>query len=274
MSAIPLMNDFIAAAASDCGLQRELNEDSYGLDAELGLLLLADGMGGLSQGDVASSEAIQRFTDSMQALTTEPQPSFWQKLCQYLQARKLTNTHRAQLEQQAKQLIEDLLQATHNELVELNRQLLPSSNIMGTTLVGVWLWSKLPSYALIFHVGDSRAYRYRDGQLEQLTTDHSLYQQWLDGDQAEQRPAQNILHQALGVVEELQADVSLHQLRDDDHLLLCSDGLTTMVEDHAIQQLMAQLTAENLEQSCQDLIKLANANGGLDNISVILSCHQ
>lgn len=274
MSAIQLMNGFMAVALSDCGLQRELNEDSYGVDSELGLLLLADGMGGYSQGDVASSEAVQRFTASMQALTIEPKPTFWHTLRQCLYTKPSGKTRHLQLVKQAKQLIQDLLQATHNELRELNQQSLSSPHIMGTTIVGIWLWSKLPGYALVFHVGDSRAYRYRDGKVEQLTNDHSLYQKWLDDGQIGQCPPKNIVFQALGVVAELQADVSLHLLKDDDRLLLCSDGLTTMVDDHAIQQVMAELTAENLEQSCQDLINQANANGGLDNISVILSCHK
>jgi len=273
MSKLQLANGFVVAALSDCGLTRARNEDSYGLDAELGLLLLADGMGGYTRGDMASSEAVQRFSASLQALTIEPEPSFWYRLRQYFSP-KLLNTHYLERTQQAEQLIQDLLLATHNDLVNLNQQFPSGSGVMGTTLVGMWLWSKLPGHALVFHVGDSRAYRYRAGQIEQLTNDHSLFQQWLDNGQVGSKPPKNIVLQALGVAAEVQPDISLQLLEESDCLLLCSDGLTTMVDDHVIQEVMAQLTPDNLEQSCQYLIDQANAKGGLDNVTVILSCHK
>lgn len=275
MSKIQLANDFVVAALSDTGLQRERNEDSYGVDAELGLMLLADGMGGYERGDVASSEAVQRFSASMQALLVEPEAaSFWGRFRQRFYASAQGEDYQLQCVQQAEQLIQDLFLATHNDILELNQQSLFGSGIMGTTLVGMWLWPQLPGHVLVFHAGDSRAYRYRAGQLKQLTTDHSLYQQWVDEGQIGKQPAKNIVLQALGVVSELQPDIELHILEESDRLLLCSDGLTTMVDDLLIEQLMAQLTPINLEQSCQDLIDQANAMGGLDNISVILSCHK
>lgn len=274
MSKLQLANGFVVAALSDCGLKRERNEDSYGLDAELGLLLLADGMGGYARGDVASSEAVQRFSASLQALTIQPQPTFWYKLHQSLSPKSTRNTHHLQSEQQTEQLVQDLLLATHNDLVNLNQQSPPDSGVMGTTLVGIWFCPNIPDHALVFHVGDSRAYRYRGGQIEQLTHDHSLFQKWQDSGQIGPQPAKNIILQALGIATEVQPDISLQLLEECDRLLLCSDGLTTMVDDQILQEVMEQLTHENLEQSCQYLIDQANANGGLDNVTVILSCHK
>lgn len=274
MSKLQLANNFLVAVLSDCGLKREKNEDNYGLDAELSLLLLADGMGGYTRGDKASSSAIQHFSSSLQALTIEPKPTFWFKMRECLSPKTLLNKSNLQPTQQAEQLILDLLVATHNNLLNLNQQFPTGSGVMGTTLVGLWLWPKLPEKVLVFHVGDSRAYRYRDGQLKQLTNDHSLYQQWLDNGKNGQQPSKNIVSQALGVVPVVQPEISLHSLQDADRFLLCSDGLTTMVDDCVLQEVMAQLTPKNLEQSCQYLIDQANANGGLDNVSVILSCHK
>lgn len=274
MNKLQLANGFVVAALSDCGRTRERNEDSFELDADLGLLLLADGMGGHTRGDVASSEAVRRFRASLQALVVEPEPAFWDKIRNYFTIRPQKGTLHLNFEQQAEQYIQDLLQATHHELINLNQQHSSGSGVMGTTLVGMWLWSKLPGHVLVFHVGDSRAYRWRKGQIEQLTHDHSLFQQWLDDGGIGSQPNKNIVLQALGVVAEIQPDISLQVLGDDDHLLLCSDGLTGMLDDDALQDVMAQLNSENLEQSCQDLVDQANANGGLDNVTVILACHK
>lgn len=274
MSKQQLANGFMAAALSDCGLKRERNEDSYELDAELGLLLLADGMGGYTRGDVASSEAVQRFKAALQALVIEPQLTLWGKLQQYLLPRAKADAYKLAPEQYAEQLVQDLILATHDELVNLNQQFPSGTGIMGTTMVGLWLWAKLPGYVLVFHVGDSRAYRWRDGRLEQLTQDHSLFQRWLDDGQLGEQPPKNIVLQALGTVADVQPDISVQVLEKGDRLLLCSDGLTTMLEDPVLQELMAQLSTENLEQSCQDLVDRANANGGLDNVTVVLACHK
>jgi len=274
MSILQLSNGFKAVGITDCGLKRERNEDSYGLDAELGLLLLADGMGGYTRGDIASNEAVKRFTAFIQTLTIEPEPSFWHKIRHSLYTRPQRNAQQLQLAEYAEQLVRDLLQATHNDIEQLNLMYPPGSGVMGTTFVGLWMWSKLPEHVMVFHAGDSRAYRYRNGQIEQLTNDHSLFQQWLDDGSVGQQPAKNVVLQALGAVAELQPDVSLQLLENDDRLLLCSDGLTGMVDDMFLEQVMAQLTAINLQQSCQDLIDQANANGGVDNVTVILACHK
>jgi protein phosphatase len=142
---------------------------------------------------------------------------------------------------------------------------------MGTTLVMAVM---LDSRVIVGHVGDSRAYRMRGNQLQRLTRDHSLLQEQLDAGlitpaQAARSVNRNLVTRAIGVDAEVALEVREHELEDQDLLLLCSDGLTDMVDDEGIADVLCH-THPSLQATCDTLVKVANAAGGRDNISVVL----
>ncbi len=266
-----LKNGFHIAAQTDTGLQRQRNEDSFGISTELNLALLADGMGGYVDGDIASEMAIQNYTAGLQLLTQQPEPGAYQKLKNWLTA-TLLNGSREKYKDLAKQYTHDLVLGAHHQICANQQQNHFRSDMMGTTLAGIWFWSELPDHAVIFHVGDSRIYRFRDQQLEQLTKDHSLLQYWLDNNQEGSRPSANLIMQALGVGADPKPDIGIIPIHADDRFLICSDGLTAMVEDEEIEKMMGALKKDNLADICHELIEKANENGGQDNITVMLIC--
>jgi len=150
----------------------------------------------------------------------------------------------------------------------------PSYARMGTTLVaGVFVKSHL----VLGHIGDSRAYRFRDGKLEQLTKDHSLLQERVDAglltrEQAAVAPGRNLLTRALGADPEADLETHMHKVRSGDLYLLCSDGLTDMIADAHIANLLGQ--HDNLDMLATTLIQQALASGGRDNVSVVLARAQ
>jgi protein phosphatase len=141
---------------------------------------------------------------------------------------------------------------------------------MGTTVVGMWLPGGL-SDAVVFHVGDSRLYRFRAGRLDQVTRDHSLYQAWVDAGRSGEPPNRNIIMRALGIVEDVEADISIQSIQAGDIYLLCSDGLNGMVPDDTIIDILAEIEQTGLEPAWRQLIQEANDHGGKDNVTVILA---
>jgi protein phosphatase len=160
---------------------------------------------------------------------------------------------------------------------QANRAIFDAANVnpqysgMGTTLVMV---AVAGGHLVVGHVGDSRAYRLRDGQLQRLTRDHSMLQEQLDAGlitpaQAARSTNRNLVTRALGVEAEVTLEARDHSLVQDDLLMLCSDGLTDMVGDEGICDLLCH-THASLQEACQSLVDAANAAGGRDNISVVL----
>ncbi|MGB2756258.1 MAG: Stp1/IreP family PP2C-type Ser/Thr phosphatase [Acidimicrobiia bacterium] len=223
------------AAATHVGRVRSSNEDSYLVDDELGIFAVADGMGGHAAGEVASSIALDAIRSSLQSGSTID---------------TAVNLANSSVREQAA-----------ND---------PSLQGMGTTLT---LLSILGT-PTIGHVGDSRAYRLRDGDLQLLTDDHSLVAELvragrLTPEQAATHPRRSIITRALGADESVTVDLVPIEIREGDRLLLCSDGLPTMVSDEAIQTVLND--PADVPEVAQALIHLANAAGGDDNITVIVA---
>jgi len=243
------------AGHSDTGRVREHNEDCIAVRPDLGLAVLADGMGGHRAGEVASSLAVQAVVDELErALLESPLASGVDD--DGTEAVYLTLNTVAQA----------------NMLVYQSAQENPERTGMGTTLV---LALFAAGSVTIAHVGDSRVYRLRNARLEQLTHDHSMVEEavrkgLLTREEAQRNFSKNIITRALGVGPDVDVDVQQFELCSGDVYLLCSDGLTDVVSDAELQLALRDFGA-NLDQAVRHLIALANAGGGHDNISVVLA---
>jgi protein phosphatase len=234
---------------SDPGQVREHNEDAVAHDPLSGLAVLADGMGGYNAGEVASGMACAYLADAL--------------------PRKLKESAKPD-EMELRQILQDAVHQANIGIYNAANSN-PQYNGMGTTLV-VALFRETMVY--IGHVGDSRAYRFRDGELVQITRDHSLLQEQLDlglitPEQAELSLNKNLVTRALGVDSTVQLDIGVHRLAPDDIYLLCSDGLTDMLPDAEMERVLKE-TGFDLEATAKRLVFKANEAGGRDNISVIL----
>jgi serine/threonine protein phosphatase PrpC len=226
------------AHKTDTGRQRHANEDSY--FARAPLFAVADGMGGAQAGEVASRIAAGAF---------ERGP------------RSDSDSAEGQLE--------EIAQKANREIHQLAQK--DSSRAgMGTTLTAAMLRD---DEVALGHVGDSRAYLLREGQLKRLTKDHSLVEELrrqgrLTEEQAEEHPQRSIITRALGPEPEVELDVHTHQARPRDVFLLCSDGLTSMVREERLREIL--LESDSLQQAVDRCVREANRMGGRDNITVVL----
>ncbi len=241
---------FRAAGLSDTGLAREHNEDCFGIDGASRLFVVADGMGGHSFGEVASRISIDSIVDFMKSDSADGSVD-GQEL--QPQSRRLkTAIERAQ---------DDVLGAIEQD---------ESLRGMGTTVVGLLLDGETGTLA---HVGDSRLYRLRGEEFEQMTEDHTWVNEqvmagYLTAEQARTHPLRNVVTRALGGEANVQVEVTEVPVQEGDIFLLCSDGLTGMLRDSEIQDLLEN--GEDLDQTCQSLVDAANDRGGGDNITVVL----
>src|SRR4051794_41147103 len=222
--------------ASDLGRQRQGNEDNYFVRAPL--FVVADGMGGAQAGEVASEIAVRSFDDEL------PNGSLPEALVSVIEA--------------ANKRIHDKARADE------------SLHGMGTTTTAAYVDD---DEVIIAHVGDSRAYLMRDGELVRLTKDHSLVGELvargkLTEEQAEQHPQRSVITRALGPEASVQVDIDIFPAKAGDLFLLCSDGLTAMVHEPKLRPMFDE--ADSLEALGKRLIDAANAAGGRDNITVIL----
>jgi protein phosphatase len=240
---------------TDAGMVREKNEDSIGFDSALGLAVLADGMGGHRGGDIASSITVDTIIDVIQ-----------QKLPE-ISSGEVDDASGYSMESIC---IQDAV-ITANDLVYKTAEANPEHKGMGTTIVVLQFYNNSFSLA---HIGDSRCYRLRNDELEQITKDHSLLQELIDRgfytpEEAKNSMNKNLVTRALGidpvVVPDIQEDIVLK----NDIYLLCSDGLTDLVEDADIYYTIKEFS-DNLEEAAKQLITKANQKGGKDNISVML----
>ncbi len=244
---------------TDTGLIRNLNEDTILIDRTLNLLIVADGMGGHSTGEIASQTAIQIIQQSLSALVPAQAPGI-----PHTTDRASTNL----------QYLVDCLDRTNTHLHALNQSNgYPDGCGMGTTAVGCWLFVE-EQKMLVFNIGDSRLYRLRNEQLQQLTKDHSLLQEWKDQGSNGTPPEANVILQALGPYPEIEPEMQILSIEENDRLLLCSDGLYGMLDESSIADCLSRMDQDNLDALCSDLIEQANLHGGRDNISAILClCH-
>jgi serine/threonine protein phosphatase PrpC len=235
---------------TDPGLARENNEDSVTVDEPTRLGILADGMGGYNAGEVASGMATTFIKSEL--------------------GRWLSQAGRHANGREVRRAMEICVDNANRSIFNAANSN-PQYSGMGTTLVvGVFQDGRL----MLGHIGDSRCYRLRSNLLEQITKDHSLLQEQMDAglitpEQAATSTNKNLVTRALGVEDAVLLEVNEHKVEPGDLYLMCSDGLSDMLDDEAIAQVLAG--EASLEHKCVQLIDAANANGGRDNISVLLA---
>lgn len=260
--------DMISAGLTDVGRARKRNEDCYDISNEIGLAVVCDGMGGHAGGDVASRTAAETIVD----FVYEFEPSSFGEAEEGVDAER-TQAGPMAVEPAVQSAVQTIRAAVHlanRKLVQMNQERgYPDGRGMGTTVVGLWRVEGADKL-VTFHAGDSRLYRLRRGELRQLTRDHSLYQIWLDNGQRGQAPHKNIIVRALGTSENVDPEISVHVIDPSDIYLLCSDGLTGMVNDGSLAEILVQGGAD-LESSAARLVGMANDMGGHDNITVVLA---
>jgi PPM family protein phosphatase len=249
----------VSGGVSDVGRVRTNNEDSFRILEPLNLFILSDGMGGEAHGEIASSMAVETVANCCsQSERTKGDTDA-----------ALQSGIGGNLSPQAKLLQSAVLRANSN--IHQSAQEHPEQRGMGATLTTGWINGSTLSIA---HVGDSRAYLLRTGNLQQLTNDHSLVAEQvrrgiLTPQQAEQSEMQSVLLRALGANPEVDVEVEEVSVMPRDVLLFCSDGLTRMVTE---PEIAGTLQAETDPQSAaQKLVDLANESGGLDNVTVIVA---
>jgi len=241
---------------TDTGRVREHNEDAIGSNPDIGLMVLADGMGGYNAGEVASGIAVQTITElvaegALREVRNAIDPS--------------TGLMRQTI------VLRDAVSRA-NKIIYQTAQSQTHCEGMGTTLVAAMYFDNRVSIA---HVGDSRAYRLRGDRFEQLTLDHSLLQELVDRgfyseEEAQRSTNRNYVTRALGVEPTVDVEVQEFDVERDDVFLLCSDGLPDMVEDEDIHLTISTFNA-SLDVVGQQLVQLTNDNGGRDNVSVMLA---
>jgi protein phosphatase len=240
---------------TDVGLMRDHNEDAIGCDENIGLAVLADGMGGHRGGEMASAITVSTVLESV----TE----------------KIKKIKPGEADEETGYSLESL--AVHEAVALANKNVHDSSEAnaqyrgMGTTVVVTLFYDDRFTVA---HVGDSRLYRLRDAELEQITRDHSLMQELIDRgfytpEQARNSLNKNLVTRAIGIDKNVQIDVQEDIAMVDDIYLLCSDGVTDMIEDELIKTAMLD-NKDDLEKAASEIIRLANEHGGKDNISALL----
>jgi protein phosphatase len=243
------------AGETNIGLKRQHNEDSFFLPEEDRLAIVADGMGGHASGEVASKMAVQSVAEHFRATQEEAELTWPYKLDhsdRFDANRLVTGIKLANLQ------IYD--RAQHDE----------ACHGMGTTIVATLF---LDDKVVIGHVGDSRVYRWRDGHLTQLTEDHSLLNDYikmkrLSSDDAGKFPHKNVIVRALGMKESVQVDLLSDPHRVGDVYLMCSDGLSGMVDDAGLAFVLSD--EPDVDLACDRLIQAANRAGGVDNITCVL----
>lgn len=240
-------------ARSDTGCVREGNEDSYGAAPELGVFVLSDGMGGLSCGEVASRLAVETIVRECRGAADGFQGNGERIPGVSAESNRLVSAIRAA-----------------NQAIYRTAKSSGTDQPMGATIVAVWFAGERMSLA---HVGDSRAYRLRGGQMEQLTRDHSFVaEQVRQGRMTEQEAGQsglqNVLVRALGIGTEVEVDITDELALDDDTVLLCSDGLTRELTDAQIAAILGD--CDTAREAADQLVDAAKQAGGGDNITAIV----
>jgi serine/threonine protein phosphatase PrpC len=251
----------VFAMRSHRGRVRQTNEDASGAVAERGVFVVCDGMGGAAAGEVASRLAVEAFLNSL----TEPHR---------ISPRPASATARYAPGHPYTRLTEAIRAA--NQAVYRQSQKSRSLRGMGTTLVGALL-EEASATLYLAHVGDSRGYLLRSGFLRQLTQDHSLVEEQIQAGvlsriEADSSPIRNIITRAVGSLPAVEPEIAAHPIEPGDVYLLASDGLTRELDDDEMAALLSRASrdAATVEATCQALIDAANANGGGDNITVLL----
>ncbi|MEM6819978.1 MAG: Stp1/IreP family PP2C-type Ser/Thr phosphatase [Pseudomonadota bacterium] len=244
------------SAVTDTGRVREHNEDAIATNVDAGLLVLADGMGGYNAGEVASGIAVKTVHGLLSDAVMREKRGDIESTTGFMR--------------QSIALRDGVRRA--NKIIHQTAQSQPQCEGMGTTIVAALFYDDRVSVA---HVGDSRLYRLRGGELRQVTLDHSLLQELVDRgfyseEEAQRSTNRNYVTRALGVEPQVEVEIQEAAVEVGDIYLLCSDGLPDMVEDEDIH-LTISTFSDNLEVAAKQLVTLANEHGGRDNISVMLA---
>jgi PPM family protein phosphatase len=251
-----LKGKFRCVGLTDTGKVREHNEDTIAFDADIGLLVLADGMGGYNAGEVASGIAVKTILNLVR---------------ESVDRQDLRAVDRESGMSRPSIILRDAIHRA-NKIIYQTARTQPNCEGMGTTVVSALFFDNKASIA---HVGDSRLYRLRGEKFEQLTMDHSLLQELVDrgfysAEEAQRAANKNYVTRALGVEPSVEVEVQEVPVQKGDTFALCSDGLSDMVEDDDMHLTLSTFSA-NLDTVAKQLIQLANDNGGRDNISVVMA---
>ncbi len=237
------MSRFLFVGKTDIGLHRKKNEDTIHMDQAKRFCLVADGIGGTAVGDVASQMFAQTARDMFSSVSDTEAEKY--------------------------QLVQHTFLTANDEILNYARQN-PECEGMGCTAELLALTS---DKFILGHIGDSRTYRLRNNELKQLTTDHTLVQEQLDQklitqEEANHHSLKNVILRAVGIKKNPSLDVLRGRILPGDRFLMCSDGLTDMVDDTTIKYILS--SDSDIEDVSEQLVQKANANGGKDNISVVL----
>ncbi|MBU0505978.1 MAG: Stp1/IreP family PP2C-type Ser/Thr phosphatase [bacterium] len=244
-----------AFGLSDVGKKRTRNEDSFLVSDDLNLYVVADGMGGHSGGEYASRLAVATIEEVLSSMNTDPEATVISGV----------NSEETEFGDRLKYAIEVAGQKIFDQALYD-----PDLKGMGTTITSVLIDEKT---AYVANVGDSRVYLAREGEkLEQLTQDHSLVSEQMQAGlisetDAKKHKLKNIITRSVGYQEEVEIDLKKVDIKENDKILLCSDGLTNMLDDEEINEIVL---TNNVQTACRKLIKEANNNGGDDNITVVV----
>jgi protein phosphatase len=240
---------------TDVGITRDHNEDSFHVDNDAGLFVVADGVGGQNAGEVASRMSVEVINTHFTRAREDSVP--------------FVGTPERRFSEATNRLASAIRLA--NQVVHESSKSNPTLKGMGSTVVAITITDR--NRLGIAHAGDSRAYLLRDRGIFQLTNDHSLVAEQLrqgliSAEEAQNSNVKNVITRALGAMPEVEVDIDEQTLEDGDMVLLCSDGLTNMVDDNTILSVI--LNSASMDDACSRLIKLANDGGGRDNITAVL----
>jgi protein phosphatase len=250
---IPRWNSF---GLSDVGLVRSSNQDAFVVDDDLGLWVVADGMGGRAGGNVASGLTVKAVLDFFKDASARGGVAN-------------PGTNGGEISLQMRQAIQQADDAIRGKALEE-----PFLAGMATTIVAVAVSSLSPLHVIVCHVGDSRAYLYHDHALRLLTRDHSLVEDLLKGghispEEIANHPQRHVLVRALGIIGQAEPDLVDHAIQPDDVLLLCTDGITKML-DHSELEAQMNVALNSPKEACQRLVSQANVRGGKDNSTAVI----
>jgi protein phosphatase len=252
---------------TDVGTVRGSNEDNFLIDEGLGLAMVADGMGGHDAGEVASAAVLTE----LRAYLEQHAPGLSVPSAQVCVNPDPDATW-CDPADSAIRLIHAAVSHANARLYAQNcARNRPDGGGMGATLTGFWRASATAPL-ITFHIGDSRLYRLREGVLEQLTRDQTLYQQAVETGMLERLPARNLLLQAVGPSPAVTAEVRSHMILAGDILMLCSDGLHGSVPHADMERTLADTSEATLAQVCARLVDMAKTCGGRDNVTVLVAC--
>jgi serine/threonine protein phosphatase PrpC len=227
------------------GRSREDNEDNLLVDTELGLFIVADGMGGHEAGELASSIAVVEIATHVR--------------------------EQIRLGKEVGAVLVEAIQRANADIIRSSPKDVDYGEMGSTVVLALFMNNQLH----MAHVGDSRAYRMRNGTMKQLTHDHTFLADWvkegrITAKEARTHPDRHGIYAALGIDEDVEVEISRHSWDDESCLLLCSDGLTDMVDDEEIATVLRLI--DDPQEACDMLVDRANKKGGEDNITVILVC--